>query len=216
MATVFDFDERWDEVVHYLAHPTVMVALNVGMTRWCRDRGASWNPDWGPWAYSNCGYWTEKADEALTLGIWEEHLRWGADNNCLGEDDYGYMEWMSTKGLDHLEEVMAPLYPQPNTPDWYRCHGASHELAAWNCAIGELLFPDQSWRICIANEHSCAFSPEVYMDILWSHKDAATISRTVLSSSRFYYSADSHRQIVDDTESSVSSVSPLTQTTGVN
>lgn len=200
MAVVFDFDARWDEVVPYLNHPTVIDALNTGMIRWCRDQQTSWHPDWGPWVYSKCRYWVKKADKVFALGLWEEHLQWCADNGCPGEDEHGHMEWMSTQGLDHLEEIMAPLYPQPDTPDWYRCHGASHALAAWGCALGELLFPARRWLICITPEHSCAFSVGVYMDILWSHVDSATIAGTILNG-RCYYSADRHRQIADAIES---------------
>jgi hypothetical protein len=132
-------------------------------------------------------------------------MQWCADNGCPGVDDIGYTDWIAREGLDHLEEVMDPLYPQHDTPDWYRCHGASHDLAAWNCALGKLIFPDQDWLISIANEHSCAYtlSGEVYMDILWSHQDPATIARSILVREGMSYTFDEHQAIIGDIESSL-------------
>jgi hypothetical protein len=135
--SVFDYDAQWSNVLPVLGDPLVLRALNAGMTSWCDDGGMVWEPETGPWAFSCTDAWCMDAEAKFEASDqYTEWLEW-CDANGYGkevEDDEEF--W------DKYSELEAPFYPQPRTPDWYKCWGACHWLAAWNCAIGQLLFHD--------------------------------------------------------------------------
>ena len=82
-----------------------------------------------------------------------------------------------------MDDLMEDFFPQPSTPDWYRCRGACHWLASWNCAIGTLLYPDMLWHVVAARNHSTAIglddSKALCVDILWGKDLASKIWDTV-------------------------------------
>ena len=53
MPKCFDFDMRWAEVERVLALSKVQRALTAAMRAKCRNHGQNWEPDKGPWFYSN-------------------------------------------------------------------------------------------------------------------------------------------------------------------
>jgi hypothetical protein len=62
--------------------------------------------------------------------------------------------------------------PTEGGPDWYRCDGAAVGIGLWNCALGELLYPDLSWSVIEDSTHTIGIgigidsTDMVYMDIL--------------------------------------------------
>jgi hypothetical protein len=112
----------------------------------------------------------------------EEWRKWCKAQGCPDYEDEpeAHDEWYDTnqKAWDKYSELEAPFYPQPNTPNWYRCWGVCHWIAVWNCAIGELLFPGMKWHVVKGLEHSTAIgldrSGRVYMDILWGGDHTST------------------------------------------
>jgi len=173
---VFDFDTNWSKVLPVLDDPLALRALNAGMTAWCAKRRTAWDPEDGPWSHSYCTFWLSNAQTKFQASDqYAEWLKW-RDANGYSEEEEDYDEdkecekyW--EKYWEKYDELQAQFYPKPRTPDWYRCTGACHHLAAWNCAIGELVFPDMAWGVVIAEKHSTAHgwtsSREVFVDILW-------------------------------------------------
>ena len=172
---VFDYDAQWLKVLYVLDNPLALRALNAGMTSWCDEGGKVWEPDRGPWAFSRGDGWYMDAQAKFEES--DQYTEWQKWCKAQGCPDYEHDpaasdEWYDTqKAWDKYGELEAAFYPQPRTPDWYRCWGACHWIAVWNCVIGELLFPDMEWCVIKAKEHSTAIgvnrSGEVCMDILW-------------------------------------------------
>jgi hypothetical protein len=185
MPSVFDFDSRWPEVVPVLNDPLVQRALNAGMNNWleerksrrmefCRARGTStvlseedlvrytWSSERGPWYYSEGDGWCQKADDKLN-----DSPEWQA---YQAEHDYDDDMEYSEDDLRVVEEITSHFYPQPDTPDWFRCSGACHWLSGWNCAVGSLLMPDREWYTVGTTNHRNAIgigpTDAVFMDIL--------------------------------------------------
>jgi len=164
---VFDMDGRWNEIKPHLRKRDVVRALNVGMTAYCQDKASKpayfrpWDPAAGPWKRSGTDSWCHRTME-------------------LAEAKPGYQELMAQFAVDdpdneelhaRLNEFEADCYPQPGTPDWYRCWSACHWLAGWNCALGKAVLPRLDWRVLMARKHSNSVGIEknrlVFMDILW-------------------------------------------------
>ena len=174
---VFDYDAEWLRVLRVLDHPLALRALNAGMVSYCDDGGRRvWEPDMGPWSFSRTDGWCMDAQAKFEeSGQNEEWHKWCKTQGCpdYEDDPEACDEWYNTnqKAWDKYNELEAPFYPQPRTPDWYRCWGACHWIAGWNCAIGELLFPDMDWGVVKADEHSTAIGSDssggMFMDILW-------------------------------------------------
>ena len=180
--TVFDYDGQWAKVLKVLDHPLALRALNAGMTSWCDNMAGGdanprriWIPEKGAWYYSRGDSWcTEAQYKFEAAGQDEEHNKWCNAQGCPDRDvdSEGCEAWMNSQpAWDQYNAMMKPFYPQFQTVDWYRCYGACHWLAVWNCAIGELLFPKNDWEVMKGEEHSTAFSVRLglYIDILWGH-----------------------------------------------
>jgi len=177
MVDVFQFDDRWDEVLPHLKSPEALHALDVGMraycindTRWRTQAVGSaveqqiWDPSKGPWSYGGGDVWFQRS---LDLAV--EDDEWQDLSDQLGDDldDQEYEEC-----FDRMSKIEEQFYPQPDTPDWYRCWGACHWLAPWNCTIGKLVYPELTWWVVDADEHSNAVGIGdqglVVMDILFT------------------------------------------------
>lgn len=173
--TVFNFEGNWSKVLEVLDNPLAIRALNAGMTGWCDVVKRIWTPDRGPWAYSKWDCWdTDAQNNFESSGQSKEHDKWCKMHGCPDRDidPKGWDDWLNSQAAwDHYDVMIKPFYPQPRTVDWYRCYGACHWLAVWNCAIGALLFPENDWEVVKGENHSTAFSMRLglYMDILWGH-----------------------------------------------
>jgi len=165
---VFDFDTNWSKVLPVLDHPLALRALNAGMAALCHEKGTVWCPEDAPWSYSRTTHWLAHADAAFRDSDQYAQLEeWADAEGCFDEDP----DEPGEEYLNKHDELWRQFLPQPRTPNWYRCWGACHRLAAWNCAIGELVFPDMAWGVILAEKHSTAHgwtsSREVFVDILW-------------------------------------------------
>ena len=187
---VFDFDAEWDKVVPLLDDPLALRALNAGMTEFCDQIGAEWEPEAGPWCHGEfLTGWIDIADDRFNKsGRMEELNQWCAGRGCPSweVDPEAHELWHETHGQevsDKHSDLMDEFLPQPSTPDWYRCRGACHWLASWNCAIGTLLYPDMLWHVVAARNHSTAIglddSKALCVDILWGKDLASKIWDTV-------------------------------------
>lgn len=167
---LFDFDGRWSEVIPLLNEPLVLRALNAGMNAYLADSygRSDWQPGEGPWVYTRSDYWVQRsqdlANDSPEWAAYAEANPWNEDDDDPDEQP----EWFQV-----LDRIAGQFDPQPRTPNWYRCYGACHWLAGWNCAIGQLLMPERDWYVLSATKHSNAIGlgPEdiVIMDILWGH-----------------------------------------------
>ncbi|MCP4535591.1 MAG: hypothetical protein GY832_00420 [Chloroflexi bacterium] len=183
---MFDFDKEWASVKPVLDDPLAIAALDAGMTVWCEENNKEWDPNAGPWAYSDWPDWhfgaavqkcyeSERGDELEHLAGLQGCPSWKADQEAC--QAWYNSHWNEIN--DRQNELIEDFYPQPATPDWYRCVGACHWLVPWNCAIGELLYPDLVWHVIVAKEHSTAIgmdnSTTICMDILWGKSGASRI-----------------------------------------
>ena len=89
------------------------------MTLWCWEQGSSWDPQQGPYYYSCGNDWNERALRALSLSREHADLPWDEYDDGRNADFHD--KWL---------QLASTFYPQPDTPDWYRCHGAS-SLPGW-------------------------------------------------------------------------------------
>jgi hypothetical protein len=105
-------------------------------------------------------------------GLNKVHNQWEVENGRPDweDDPEGFEDWGDRpESWAYHNELIAPCYPQPDTPNWYRCWGYCHDLAAWNGAVGKAMFPDDEWIVLHGRTHACAYSDAgLYMDILWS------------------------------------------------
>jgi len=171
---IFYFDQRWDEVLPHLKNPEALHALDVGMRAYCiNDAGLRmqhvgrpveqkiWDPSEGPWSYSGGDVWFQRS-----LDLAMEDDEWHKAASQLNDAQ------IDEEVLERMQKIESVYLPQPDTPDWYRCWGACHWLAPWNCTIGKLLYPELTWWVVDADEHSSAVGIGdqglVVMDILFT------------------------------------------------
>ncbi len=167
---LFDIDGRWNEIMPFLDEPLVQRALNAGMTSYLADAGGrrEWKPGEGPWVYSRTDYWaTRSQDLANESPEWTAFVKAHPWVECDDPEEQPDSSWSV------FDRISEQFYPQPSTPNWFRCYGACHWLAGWNCAIGQLLMPERDWYVLSATRHSNAIGlgPDdiAIMDILWGH-----------------------------------------------
>ncbi len=166
---LFDIDGRWSEIKPFLDEPLVQRALSAGMKSYLADRRGSpeWKPGEGPWAYSSTDYWaTRSLDLANKSPEWTAYLEANPIDDCDDPEE-------QPETWSFFDKIAQQFDPQPRTPNWYRCYGACHWLAGWNCAIGQFLMPKRDWYALSATKHSNAIGlgsdDIVIMDILWGH-----------------------------------------------
>ena len=162
---IFDIDGRWHEVVPHLNDRRVVRALNAGMNAWCVDRNKTWDPVLGPYSYSRTDYWFNRSTDALNESQEYADLPWHEEEE--EDEDEDYSEEFYAKAW----QIEKQFYPQPNTPDWYRCLGACHCPAPWNATLGSCVFPELQWHVISDENHSTAIGQgqrTVIFDILWN------------------------------------------------
>ena len=151
----------------FLDDPQVQRALNAGMNSYLADAHGSsrWKPGEGPWTYSRTDCWASRSlDLANESSEWTAYCEANPWDEC--DDPEEHPESWSV-----FDGIAEQFYPRPRTPDWYRCYGACHWLAGWNCALGQFLMPERLWYVLSATRHSNAIGlgPDdiAIMDILW-------------------------------------------------
>ena len=128
---------------------------------------AEWKPGEGPWVYSRTDYWATRS-----LDLANESPEWTAYSEANPWDECADPVEQRESWII-FDRIAAQFDPQPGTPNWYRCYGACHWLAGWNCAIGQFLMQERDWHVLSATRHSNAIGlgPDdiAIMDILWGH-----------------------------------------------
>ncbi len=168
----FDFDRAWGVVEPLLDEPLAQRALNTGMNSYlsANRRRFKWDPEHGPWRYTSSDYWANRSlrlteESPEWAAYMEAHGPWDEDGDLTAEEE---KEWWRA-----FDKISARFDPRPRTADWYRCYGACHWLAGWNCAIGQLIMPERHWYVVQAENHSNAIGlgpgDAIFADILWGH-----------------------------------------------
>jgi len=178
---VFDFEANWDDVLRVVDDPIALHALDTAMTEWCEFRGGrrAWLPENGPWWYSQTDAWCMQADSKFEVSPeFDKYQAWIRENGYNRDDLTREEEQIC---CDMYGEFESHFYPQPETPDWYRCWGSCHYMIDWNLAIGWLLFPERDWYALEGDTHQTAVGisddnePFLLMDILWGKDYAKAI-----------------------------------------
>lgn len=104
------------------------------------------------------------------------HLDNDIVNHALNAGMIGYckrnaLTWVPGDGPGAYSTPAWDPSPTKDTPNWYRGRGAAAAgLGLWNCALGELLYPDMSWSAIEDSTHTIGIGINgidiVYMDIL--------------------------------------------------
>ena len=150
------------------------------MVRWLRNETATrvWEPEHGPWSYTASDYWCNEAQLRFEdSDDYDELQRW-VEREGLGELLDADDEAAEGKYVEKYGELEGKYYPQPNTPDWYRCYGACHWLCLFECAVGRLVLPELAWRVFSGSAHSTAIGLDsvrgVIFDFLWGRDHTPT------------------------------------------
>lgn len=146
---VFDFAKKWHLVKPFLHRPEIEMLLKVVMHDVALQRRREvYDPARGPWRYSDCDYWSHRANELGNAAIERGEFRWQVD---LADDEQpSDAEW------ERYNKFEAQFFPQPDTFQWYQAWGASHRLAFWLEELGRLAFPELDWKILECPRHSVA------------------------------------------------------------
>ncbi len=178
---IFDVGRHWSEVQKHLNDPIVQMALDVGMSVYAETLPLSPGP-WlsvkAPWMYSD--EWDFRAlDRFEDSDSHKEWLTWSEKQEPTGLSEIQLEQWYDSDAAEAIwkryNELVEGFYPQPETPDWYRCYGANHFLAAFNCALGMRLAPHLDWKVVSGQEHTTAIGYEdrhsiLCFDILLGHE----------------------------------------------
>jgi len=158
---LFDIDKNWDQIQRYLDIPIIQSALDIGMTLYAETLPCipgAWEFVRAPWMYSSAEWdkiALERFEASLDYQKWKKHH----DKSIKEDEDwYNSNEYESIWNIYH--EYLALYYPQPGTPDWYRCYGAEKFLGGFNCALGIRVAPHLKWFIVSGAKHTTAIGYE--------------------------------------------------------
>ncbi len=181
---VFDIDKNWSEVQKHLNDSVVQMALDVGMSVYAENLPYSpgeWASVKAPWMYSED--WDIRAiDRFEDSSVHKDWLAWSDAQEPTGLNEFEIEKWYDSDVANYIwdryDKLVSTFYPQPNTPDWYRCYGANHFLAAFNCALGMRIAPHLDWKVVSGLEHTTAMGYEdrksiLCFDILLGHEHTA-------------------------------------------
>jgi hypothetical protein len=186
---VYDIDTKWREVRKHLNDPVVQTALDLGMlvyTEGMSDLPGPWQAVQAPWMFTFGDHWDYKANELFEASDeFQAWMRWSESQEPSGdltEVEAWYNSDAAKHVLDYYNELCAAYYPQPATPDWYRCYGAEHFLGSFNAALGMQLAPHLDWRVVSGRRYTTAIGYEgghsiLCFDILNSQKPAGWIMK---------------------------------------
>ncbi len=183
---IYDIDGQWDSVRLHLNDPIVQTALDVGMAVYTEDLPAipgPWRCVRAPWMFSDEDQWDYLAHQRFEgTPDWHEWMRWSEKQEPQGTEAE-VEAWYDSDAAQHVwdkyNELCADHYPQPDSPDWYRCYGAEHFLGAFNCALGMRVAPHLTWKVVSGRKHTTAIGYDegkslLCFDLLW-HKTAAEL-----------------------------------------
>ncbi len=172
----FDFEQNWDLVLPHLGNPLALRALNAGMVSLCDKGQTIWEPEKGPWTLTVGDFWETHVDRKFDAYVSDKMWNWTDHNRCPMYDDspHWYNIWHHVNEeawADKYARIIEKFSPKPLTHRWYQCYGGCHWIVAWNCAIGQLIYPKLDWSIIKGVNHSTAVGDggdhRVFMDILW-------------------------------------------------
>jgi hypothetical protein len=187
---IYDVDKCWPEVKRHLSDPTVQLALDLGMKVYAENMPTipgPWDLVKAPWMYSEDDAWDYIAYQRFeTSDAYKEWLRWSEEQEPKYLSELELERWYDSEVAQFIlvryKELMAEFYPQPETPDWYRCIGASDSLGAFNCALGLKVAPHLNWKVVAGQRHTTAIGYDegqsvLCFDILWCRKTAAEMMK---------------------------------------
>lgn len=178
---IFDIDQNWLKVRQHLNDPTVQMTLDLGMTVYAETLlhpPGRWVDIRAPWMFSD--EWDARAlDLFENSNSHKEWLAWSTAQEPKNLNEVEIEKWYDSDAAEQIgkryNELAAVFYPQPDTPDWYRCYGAGRFLGAFNCALGIRIAPHLDWQIILGRKYTTAIGyendyPNLCFDILLGHE----------------------------------------------
>jgi hypothetical protein len=91
----------------------------------------------GPWSHFLCNYWLQELDRRA-----EEALK----QRAVSEKRWN--------------RILKQREPKPGTLDWYQCPYGAQWLAPFLRELGELMFPEYTWKTMTGVRHSVAYGTD--------------------------------------------------------
>jgi len=201
--TIFNFKENWDRVEPYLSDLKILELLDKGMSKYIDKSSKGDMPSWdrrngiGPWEYSySVQFEHEKAVDLMNGSPewerWNERYRFLSDfNSCdiaaaAQDPDNPKMKELYESFVEEQQALLATFLPEAGTYRWFRCLGADRELAPWQKALAEKVFPEYKWEILEIRSQSC---PDIREDTVIGTRPNG--SRMIFDLLKFeYYTAE--------------------------
>ena len=188
---LFDIDSNWEQVRQHLNDPIVQAALNLGMEVYTDDflnSPGPWNAVKAPWMFSLEDDWDYIAHKRFEgTPSWQSWLQWIDEQAPKVNSGCELEDWYNSDAAIHIwnkyNELCAEFYPQPDSPDWYRCYGAEHFLGGFQCALAMRVAPHLRWKVVSGRNYTTAIGYEdghsiLCFDLLWQDT-AAELLKTL-------------------------------------
>ena len=166
---MFNFKENWNLVEPHLNEPEVLALLDKGMSEYAASKSDDNLPQWdiengiGPWAYARTDLLLERCNNNhgdsfsirmhhqykcnLIVTVNEVPLSLNPQNDQKLSELVSQYQSILYKAIDHnCKQLDAYIY--------YQCLGADRELAQWQKALAEKVFPDYKWKV-LQTDSSC-------------------------------------------------------------